>query len=54
MKTIADQTDEIAAQVARELPPPIGGFESEDAKEGHRRAQERRFMELCATYPATA
>ena len=47
MKTIADQNDEIAAQVDLELPAPTHGFASCDERDEHRRKQDERFLVLC-------
>jgi hypothetical protein len=38
--------DAIRAQVEREIPKPVGGFETDDAEQAHREAHERRFSEL--------
>lgn len=44
--TIDEQNDAIRAQVEREIPTPVGGFESDDARDEHRAKQDARFAEL--------
>ena len=44
--TVDDQNDEIRAQVEREMPRPIGGFENTCDEDEHRLRQDARFMEL--------
>ena len=44
--TVDDQNDEIRAQVEREMPKPIGGFENARDEDEHRFRQDVRFMEL--------
>jgi hypothetical protein len=48
MKTTDEQNDEIRARVNAELPRPAGGFETSEAEEAWRDAQNQRFLELCA------
>lgn len=38
--------DYFRAQVDRELPKPVGGFETNEQEQDHRERQEARFMEL--------
>ena len=38
--TVDEQNDAIRAQVEREIPSPIGGFESEDARDDHKAKQD--------------
>ena len=44
--TVDEQNDAIRAQVEREIPSPIGGFESEDARDDHKAKQDFRFAQL--------
>ncbi len=40
------ENDAIRAQVDRELPKPIGGFDNDEQYDDWREVQEARFMEL--------
>ena len=42
----AGANDAIRAQVDAEITRPVGGFESADAEDAHRAAQDKRFLEI--------
>jgi hypothetical protein len=44
--TPAEQNDAIRERVNREMPRPVGGFESSEQEDEFRAAHEARFMEL--------
>ena len=41
-----EQNDAIGAQVDRELPMPVGGFESDDLRDEHIARRDARFQAL--------
>lgn len=41
-----EQNDAIRARVESEMPTPTSGFETDELRDEHRAAHERRFMEL--------
>ncbi len=50
MSTPNEQHDTLRVQVEREIPRPVGGFETDEAEDLHRWRQDERFMALCRAY----